>query len=120
MPSPNDLLSVTAQEQYSSECVSVSPLSLYSSYEKIDVEMRAPHAMPGYHWHGQIEVNIPFGDDVEYMMNGSPIHLKNGSIGLFWASVPHRLTDPGCQPQPWASSIFQFIILCLGHLTVIW
>ena len=95
MPSPNDLLSVTAQEQYSSECVSVSPLSLYSSYEKIDVEMRAPHAMPGYHWHGQIEVNIPFGDDVEYMMNGSPIHLKNGSIGLFWASVPHRLTDPG-------------------------
>ncbi|MGF1873945.1 transcriptional regulator MelR [Photobacterium frigidiphilum] len=90
-----DALLVTPQENYSQESVSVSPLSLYSSHEKIDVELRPPHDMPGYHWHGQIEVNIPFGGDVEYIINGSPVVLKDGHIGLFWASVPHRLTHPG-------------------------
>lgn len=90
-----DALSVVTQENYSPESVCVSPLSLYSSYEKIDIELRAPHEMPGYHWHGQVEVNIPFGDDVEYIVNGNPIVVKDGAIGLFWASVPHRLTDPG-------------------------
>ncbi|MFA0014176.1 transcriptional regulator MelR [Vibrio lentus] len=90
-----DTLKIVAQDKYSSATVSVSPLSLYSSYEKIDVELRPPHSMPGYHWHGQIEVNIPFGGDVEYIINGSPLVVKNGAIGLFWASVPHRLTNPG-------------------------
>ncbi|RJX73654.1 transcriptional regulator MelR [Vibrio sinensis] len=89
-PSP-----VVALENYSSESVSISPLSLYSSYEKIDIELRPPHEMPGYHWHGQVEVNIPFGDDVEYIINGNPVVVKDGAIGLFWASVPHRLTNPG-------------------------
>ncbi|GHA58264.1 transcriptional regulator MelR [Photobacterium aphoticum] len=83
------------QEQYSDANVSVSPLSLYSTYEQVDAILRAPHSMPGYHWHGQIEVNIPFGDDVEYMINGEAVVVKAGHIGIFWASVPHRLTNPG-------------------------
>ncbi|HHG3505210.1 transcriptional regulator MelR [Vibrio parahaemolyticus] len=90
-----DALKVVSQEKHSSDTVLVSPLSLYSSGENIDIELRAPYAMPGYHWHGQIEINIPFGDDVEYMFNGSPVVVKSGAIGLFWAAVPHRLTDPG-------------------------
>ncbi len=90
-----NVLFVSTQDNDSPESVSISPLSLYSSYEKIDIELRRPHDMPGYHWHGQVEVNIPFGGDVEYIINGSPIVLKNGHIGLFWASVPHRLTNPG-------------------------
>ncbi|MGF1835161.1 transcriptional regulator MelR [Photobacterium sanguinicancri] len=94
-PPKKSVLFVTTQDNDSPESVSISPLSLYSSYEKIDIELRRPHDMPGYHWHGQVEVNIPFGGDVEYIINGSPIVLKDGHIGLFWASVPHRLTNPG-------------------------
>ncbi|MGF1786678.1 transcriptional regulator MelR [Photobacterium swingsii] len=94
-PHDKDALLISPQENYSTESVSVSPLSLYSSYEKIDIELRRPHDMPGYHWHGQVEVNIPFGGDVEYIVNGSPVLLKDGHIGLFWASVPHRLTSIG-------------------------
>lgn len=109
-----DTLKVVIQDKYSSETVSVSPLSLYSSYEKIDIELRPPHSMPGYHWHGQVEVNIPFGDDVEYIINGSPVVVKAGSIGLFWASVPHRLTNRA-RVIIWGSSIFRFTTLCLGH-----
>lgn len=44
-----DTLRIITLDKYSSETVSVSPLSLYSSYEKIDIELRAPHSMPGYH-----------------------------------------------------------------------
>lgn len=68
---------------------------MYFSDEKIDIELRSPHSMSGYHWHGQIEVNIPLGDDVEYIVNGTPIIIKSGTIGVFWATVPHRLTNPG-------------------------
>jgi len=89
---------VTAIDHYSEDSVSVSPLSLYSAYQQIDVELRKPHQMPGNHWHGQIEINIPFGDDVDYVINGDPVTIRNGHIGLFWASVPHQLTNPGeCQ-----------------------
>ncbi|EEX93672.1 DNA-binding transcriptional regulator MelR [Vibrio orientalis CIP 102891 = ATCC 33934] len=93
--SATDTTYIVTRNEYSDDSVLVSPLSLYSSYEKIDVEIRAPHSMPGYHWHGQVEVNIPFGDDVEYIVNGSPVVIESGAIGLFWASVPHRLTNPG-------------------------
>ncbi|OAN13098.1 transcriptional regulator [Photobacterium jeanii] len=86
---------ISTQDSYSAESVSISPLSLFSSYDKVDVELRRPHDMPGYHWHGQVEVNIPFGGDVEYIVNGNPMVIKDGHIGLFWASVPHRLTDCG-------------------------
>lgn len=75
-----------------------SPLSLYSSYDPIEVELRPPHAMPGYHWHGQVEVNIPFSGEVVYTMNGQTFTLTAGHIGLFWAAVPHQLTHIGdCQ-----------------------
>jgi AraC-like DNA-binding protein len=75
-----------------------SPLSLYSSYDPIDVELRPPHAMPGYHWHGQVEVNIPFSSEVVYTMNGQTFTLTAGHVGLFWAATPHQLTHTGnCQ-----------------------
>ncbi|SKA62164.1 transcriptional regulator, AraC family [Enterovibrio nigricans DSM 22720] len=80
---------------YTDDNVSVSPLSLYSSYEQIDIELRTPHSMPVSHWHGQIEMNIPFGDDIDYIINGETVTIRNGHVGLFWASVPHRLTDAG-------------------------
>ncbi len=36
-----------------------SPLSLYSEYQRMDIELRRPHAMAASHWHGQVEVNVP-------------------------------------------------------------
>lgn len=29
-----------------------SPLSLYSEYQRMEIEFRAPHIMPTSHWHG--------------------------------------------------------------------
>lgn len=72
-----------------------SPLALYSEYQRLDIELRAPDEMVMSHWHGQVEVNVPFDGDIEYEINGETIHLKQGHIILFWACVPHRLSNVG-------------------------
>ncbi|POP44678.1 transcriptional regulator MelR [Superficieibacter electus] len=72
-----------------------SPLALYSESQKMDVELRAPLAMTYSHWHGQIEVNVPFDGDVEYLINDEVVHINQGHVALFWACTPHQLTNPG-------------------------
>lgn len=79
----------------STDPVARSPLSLYSDYQRMDIELRAPHAMPSSHWHGQVEVNVPFDSDVEYLINDEVVRIKQGHITLFWACVPHQLIRPG-------------------------
>jgi len=80
---------------FTEEHALISPLALYSEYQRMDIELRPPKEMPMSHWHGQVEVNVPFDDDVEYIINGEVIHIKQGHITMFWACVPHRLSNPG-------------------------
>ncbi|HHQ6576490.1 TPA: transcriptional regulator MelR [Serratia fonticola] len=72
-----------------------SPLALYSEYQRMDVELRAPLAMTYSHWHGQVEVNVPFDGDVEYLINDEVVRVKQEYITLFWACTPHQLINPG-------------------------
>lgn len=75
-----------------------SPMSLYSEYQRMDIELRVPHLMESCHWHGQVEVNVPFDGDVEYLINNEVVQIKQGHITLFWACTPHQLTHTGnCQ-----------------------
>ena len=71
-----------------------SPLSLYSEYQRMEIEFRAPHIMPTSHWHGQVEVNVPFDGDVEYLINNEKVNINQGHITLFWACTPHQLPEP--------------------------
>ena len=71
------------------------PLSLYSEYQRMEIELRAPLAMPASHWHGQVEVDVPFDGDVEYLINNEVVRIKQGYITLFWACTPHQLPRPG-------------------------
>ncbi|STH13004.1 melibiose operon regulatory protein [Escherichia coli] len=61
----------------------------------MEIEFRAPHIMPTSHWHGQVEVNVPFDGDVEYLINNEKVNINQGHITLFWACTPHQLTDTG-------------------------
>ncbi|PSW22282.1 transcriptional regulator MelR [Photobacterium sanctipauli] len=81
--------------QDASDSQAVGPLSLFSADELVHIELRKPHHMPCYHWHGQIEVNIPFGGDVDYQINDQPFTIKSGHVGVFWATTPHQLLEPG-------------------------
>ena len=46
--------------------------------------------MPTSHWHGQVEVNVPFDGDVEYLINNEVVRIEKGYITLFWACTPHQ------------------------------
>lgn len=69
-----------------------SPLSLYSEYQRLDVELRPPHRMASSHWHGQVEVNVPFDGDVEYLINNEVVQIKQGHITV--AVHKKRERDP--------------------------
>lgn len=71
----------------------ISPLTWQQADEILSVEFRQPGDMPGYHWHRQVEVNIPFGGPVRYLINDQQIQLPEGHIGLFWGVIPHRLIE---------------------------
>lgn len=90
----NSSYTLATLDHYGDATQCVSPLSLYSQSQQVDAELRAPHAMSSNHWHGQVEINIPFGDDVDYVINGELVTIKAGHVGLFWATVPHRLLNP--------------------------
>jgi AraC-like DNA-binding protein len=49
--------------------------------------------MSCYHWHGHIELNIPFEDDVRYLLNGREFVARKNHLTMFWAAMPHRLIE---------------------------
>ena len=72
----------------------ISPLKLYSKDLPLQVNIyEPPNVMVQDHWHGHIEINIPFDDNVEYMFNGESILVHKQHIVIFWATVPHRLIN---------------------------
>lgn len=71
-----------------------SPLSLTLGEQDLRVKLWSPPCnMPAHHWHGHIEVNIPFDGDVEYFYNGTFVTLKKNHITVFWAAIPHSLVN---------------------------
>ena len=74
-----------------------SPLSLFSRYEQIYIELREPWPMASYHWHAQLEINIPFDGALEYEINNDSFRIETGHIGIFWGAIPHRVVKvDGC------------------------
>ncbi|CAM2982576.1 transcriptional regulator MelR [Escherichia coli] len=72
-----------------------SPLSLYSEYQRMEIEFRAPHIMPTSHWHGQVEVNVPFDGDVEYLINNEKVNINQGHIhGMVIKSLATQQLSP--------------------------
>lgn len=75
-----------------------SPLNSVNPFESIQIDYRAPEDMEEYHWHGQVEVNIPYGGSVTYLINQQEVTLESGHVGIFWATTPHKLTSISGSP----------------------
>lgn len=75
------------------EELSISPLSVFNRNEYIFIEARQPDNMSSYHWHGHIELNIPFEGDVRYLLNGREFVARKNHLTMFWAAMPHRLIE---------------------------
>lgn len=59
-------------------------------------------AMNGPHRHDDLEVNLVAEAPLTYLFGGTPVEIRPGQIGLFWAAMPHRLID--C-PANWRSYV---------------
>ncbi len=81
-----------------------SPLSLYSEYQRLDVELRPPHRMASSHWHGQVEVNVPFDGDVEYLINNEVVQIKQG-ISPCFGPVRHTNLPAPATAARWRFSV---------------
>ena len=56
-------------------------------------ECHPPGLMPSAHFHGHIEM-IYFADcEADYLINGVPFHVNDAQLTLFWANIPHQLTN---------------------------
>jgi AraC family transcriptional regulator, melibiose operon regulatory protein len=52
-----------------------------------------PYVMDQPHWHGHIEVNFLTGGSMRYDIDGQKIDIPEGEPVLFWAGIPHQLTE---------------------------
>lgn len=52
-----------------------------------------PMVMAQPHWHGHVEVNFAVDFEMRYDVDGQPLTIPPNRLFLFWAGIPHRLTE---------------------------
>ena len=57
------------------------------------VRVFTPQAMDRPHWHGHIEANFLIGGRLYYDFAGSEVEIPEKSLALFWAGLPHQVTE---------------------------
>ena len=82
---------------YELENINFNPSSqrdapLLDSEVDISFELRQPFCMEKYHWHQQVEVNVIYRGNVEYIFNNSNVRIESGQMALFWAVTPHKVS----------------------------
>lgn len=78
-------------EQMSAEDQAFGSIGKLTYCDNVTIEFRRPTLMQGLHWHGHIEVVIPFDGELTYQFDEELFTIREGSMGLFWATIPHRL-----------------------------
>lgn len=54
-----------------------------------------PQEMPGAHAHLEVELNYVRSGWMRYRMVGGEVRLEPGTLGAFWAALPHQLVEVG-------------------------
>lgn len=82
----------------SDEKQSCSLLVFYFEYQCMDIELCLLYVMFISYWYGQVEVNVLFDGDVEYLINNEVVCIEKGYIILFWVCMLYQLICFGdCQ-----------------------
>lgn len=55
-------------------------------------EMHIAAPMDEAHWHDHVELNLLTRGAMTYLINGTQVTLRAGSLYCFWAAVPHQVT----------------------------
>lgn len=63
------------------------------AFGRFGIRIFDPVLMTQPHWHGHIEANFACDFEMEYLVDGQTLRLPANRLVLFWAGVPHQLTE---------------------------
>jgi AraC family transcriptional regulator, melibiose operon regulatory protein len=63
------------------------------AFGRFGIRQFEPQLMDEPHWHGHIEFNLCQNAEMVYAVDGETIHVPPGRLCVFWAGVPHRLSE---------------------------
>lgn len=65
-----------------------------------------PQIMDAPHWHGHVEINALSDATMIYDFDGQRVELRDGTVAMFWAGVPHRSTTIHAETEPSLTNIY--------------
>jgi AraC-like DNA-binding protein len=62
------------------------------AFGRFGMRVFEPQIMTAPHWHGHVEANFAIHHSMQYDVDNQTVHVPEGRLAVFWASVPHQLT----------------------------
>lgn len=63
------------------------------AFGRFGMRLFEPQIMAEPHWHGHVEVNLITGGRLIYDMDGDMLEVPANRAAVFWAGIPHQLTE---------------------------
>lgn len=63
------------------------------AFGRFGMRIFSPQEMPSAHWHGHVEANFLTGAEMTYLFDGEELRVPERTLALFWAGMPHQLTQ---------------------------
>lgn len=63
------------------------------AFGRFGMRIFKPQIMDRPHWHGHIEANFFQDTTASYIVDGTRVGIPPNCLVLFWAGIPHRMTD---------------------------
>jgi AraC-like DNA-binding protein len=63
------------------------------AFGRLAIRIFEPSVMDAAHWHGHVEINLLRGATMIYEMDGSAVGIPENRLIVFWAGIPHQLTE---------------------------
>jgi AraC-like DNA-binding protein len=64
-----------------------------SAFGRFGMRWFDPQLMPMEHFHGHIELNWLTAGSMDYFIDGRPCRAPSERLVMFWAGIPHQVTD---------------------------
>lgn len=92
-----------------------------NAFGRFGMRLFDPVPMDSAHWHGHVELNYMLNADMNYLFDGEPVCVPAGRVAMFWAGIPHQLTDikPTGKAKPRLCNIYLPVdsFLFFPHIT---